>query len=903
MKQFQKRSIPCVTLIFFLSLCLFFVSSLNADAQQYHTELSPTIHSYIVELIGEPLALRRQSTSSEGYLNYQSIVKLQHSLFLQDCFNSIESQFDINHEYYHVFNGFSLYVSEDQLPAIESSPYVKTMYLAQEYYLQRDVSVPQTEAPYCWESLTPAGLFNKGQGMLIGIIDTGVDYRHGELGGGLGKTWDKKWYKVRTGYDFSEMNPLPYTIGMSNHGTHVAGIAAGNGEAGIAVGENKYSGVAPAASLSVYKVFSNKQSSTGEAALLMALEQSIIDGCDVINLSLGKNFGWSNDPLSIACDRLAEAGIIVVASAGNSGLRNSTLNPFPIHAPGSSLRSISVAASDATLKDGFYFSTEKTSTHFAIGNIVKPTPKASSQPIPMVLWTDTITNTTFHNDELKGKAVMVFPSDLSLQTLYQYAENSGIHSLLCVNSQDTIHSTPLPSDYNTISMMCVSVETGTYLRSIINSCEEPFLIHYGYQVEAVTMTSFSSQGPTPDFALKPEITAPGYRISSCLTNHQYGIMSGTSMSSPHVAGGVALLKQLHPEWSIDEIKSILVNYAEPLYDPLRQERYSIYLQGSGTMNLRKSFSANLVVSPSTISFGCIEKNQSQWIHITNKGEDAQTIELQCHSPTHQNATVVVSPYRFTIQPNETTSVQITLEVTDNTVPGFGEFWLEGVLAKGNSFQVPTIFYHGLYPPMEPILTSYMFPTLAVSPNFDGDGDQTNFVCLSPYNIEGIEIDLFDPNNVFVQNLYYHRGSLGAGYYSILFVGLHNGKPLEEGMYTIKAYVLPNGKDYKKVNNWTFGKESKTLIDVTPPHLKLNHTWIGEDTLHIQGSISDENASFGLFLYYELDYDDGSMLSVNHDGTFDHTIQINDEHCFIRFTAQDIAGNRSSVKKRIPYSSF
>jgi len=902
MKHCESKYVTRCALIVLLAL---FFSCIPIKQGYTHssTQLDDVSNIYIVELYGMPLASKLNASSEEGMNRWWSLIDLQHTLFLQDCFHLFTSSFPIQYEYFHVFNGFSIEATIEEIQSIRQSPYVSTVYLAQEYYLQRETSVPHTKAPYCWEKQSIAGLHYRGQGMVIGIIDTGVDYRHGELGGGIGSTWDNTMYKVRKGYDFSEMNSIPYSIGTSNHGTHVAGIAAGNGEAGIAIRENKASGVAPDASLSVYKVFTSKKDSTGETAILMALEQSLIDKCDIVNLSLGKNFGWTSDPLSIACDRLVEAGVIVVASAGNSGLRNSTLNPFPIHAPGSGLSSISVAASDATLKDGFYFTSSSGRSHFAIGQPISPTPNASQTKIPLEILSGNITPSTFQQREFQGKAIMVFSPDLSLQSLYHYAEQSKVHSVLVVNTKKNFTTITLPSDFDKVPMMSLSYETGNYVQSIVDIQKKPVMIHYGYQKEAITMASFSSQGPTPDFYLKPEITAPGYQISSTLTNHQYGIYSGTSMSSPHVAGGAALLKQLHSNWSPSEIKSLLVNYAQPIVNPLTQERYSIYLQGGGDLDLQNSFSGNLVVDPPTISYGSIQENESTWIRITNKGTQSQTLEFHCTSPTHQKAAVVVSPYKFSIEPQETIPIKITLEVTNDTIQGFGEFWLEALYDGDRILQIPSIFYHGTYPDMDPILTSYMFPTLAISPNNDGYGDQNHYVCLSPYNVDGIEVDLFDQTDQFIHNLFYLRSTIGAGYYAVPFTGFHNGTPLEDGYYKIKSYVLPTGKDYKKVTDWQFGQESTVLVDTIPPELHLTHSWLKNNTLHITGKINDENASHGLFLYYELDYDDGAMLSVKEDGSFDQTIQINENHCFIRFTAQDIAGNRSSVKKRIPVLNF
>ncbi|HPJ12011.1 MAG TPA: S8 family serine peptidase [Caldisericia bacterium] len=893
----SRHTIMTVSFILFISS---FLPSHTALANHQSNQLSQKEVQYILEFHGPPLIEFPTSNIPENNSKMQSLIRHQHTLFLQECFKRNPIHLSLEFEYFHVLNGMAIRTSPETIQEIQNSPYVKTIYLAQEYYLQRETSVPSTGASFCWEQKDSTGEYYKGQGVLVGVIDTGVDYWHGELGGGLGKTWNDQWYKVRYGYDFSEMKSIPYSIGLSNHGTHVAGIIAGNGENGIAIGKNNASGVAPRASLCVYKVFTNQKNSTGEAALLMALEQAISDGCDVVNLSLGKNYGWTNDPLSLACDRVSEAGILVVASAGNSGNRNQHYNRFPVHAPGSSIPSLSVAASDATPKDGFYFQISNQTRRFAIGKKFDSTPNASSENTELV-FVDETELSSLKQSHYQGKAIIVFQSTLSLTDIITTTSNSGIHSLIVVHTKDYPSTEKISTTLQPV--MSVAKTTGTFLRSLVEDSKEMLEIQYAYEEPVHTMASFSSEGPTPDLILKPEITAPGVRINSTLTNHQFGTMSGTSMSSPHVAGGAALLIQKHPDWKPAEIKSCLINYSTPIVNPLTGELYSIYQQGGGEMNLKNSFSASILMDPPTLSFGAVEKNTRKSFTLTNKGASLQSIEILCSSPQKLNVSVVVSPYRVSVKPNESITIEITLEIQEDTMDGFCEFWIEGRDVSETVFQIPCIFHHGSLETMDAILHSYMFPNLACSPNSDGYGDETNYVCLSPYNIDGIEMDLFDKDDKFIQNLFYHRGTIGAGYYSVPFFGKHNGAPLPDGLYSIKSYALPTGKNYEKVTNWEFGKESKVLIDTKPPNLSLEAQWLQNDTIKITGRIQDENSDFGMFLYYELDYDDGSILSLNEDGSFDHTIQILQEHCFIRFTAQDLAGNRTSIKKRIPNASF
>lgn len=170
-----------------------------------------------------------------------------------------------------------------------------------------------------------------GKGITIGIIDTGVDYTHLDLGGCLGTKC-----KVVSGYDFINKDNDP--MDDQGHGTHVAAIAAGNG---------LLRGVAPDAKIVAYKVFNKYGEEAYTSVIISAIERSIdpnqdgdfSDHLDVINLSLG-GFGNPDDPLSQAIDRAATLGVVPVVAAGNDGP-----NFFTISSPGTARKAITVGAS------------------------------------------------------------------------------------------------------------------------------------------------------------------------------------------------------------------------------------------------------------------------------------------------------------------------------------------------------------------------------------------------------------------------------------------------------------------------------------------------------------------------------------------------------------------------------
>ncbi|MGI0068904.1 MAG: S8 family serine peptidase, partial [Nitrosopumilaceae archaeon] len=160
----------------------------------------------------------------------------------------------------------------------------------------------------------------EGQGIKVGIIDTGVDFNHPDL---LGYGPEGK---VVGGYDFVSGNEKP--IDTNGHGTEVAGIIAADGN---------FTGMAPKSKLFAYKV-----SNTGDAVssdyIVQGIQRAIQDGVNVINISLGIN--KTNDEIDTAIDNAVSKGIVVVVAAGNNGPQEGTIG-----SPGKDIDAITVGAS------------------------------------------------------------------------------------------------------------------------------------------------------------------------------------------------------------------------------------------------------------------------------------------------------------------------------------------------------------------------------------------------------------------------------------------------------------------------------------------------------------------------------------------------------------------------------
>ncbi|MGH3128191.1 MAG: S8 family serine peptidase, partial [Gaiellaceae bacterium] len=346
---------------------------------------------------------------------------------------------EVGWRYRLVANGFSLTLPGSDVEGLRALPGVRDVLAAGSYAPQLTSSPQQIGAPALWGQ----ALDTAGQGVKIGIIDSGIDPRH--------PFFDATAYVMPTGFPKGQQRfttakiivarafapkgatatsaRVAYSDDDSSHGTHVAGIAAGNADTN-AGGGRRVSGVAPRAYLGNYKVFVETSAglspNANSPAIVAAIEAAVADGMDVINFSGGEpEIEPSRDIVALALDAAAAAGVVSVVAAGND---YNDLGAGSVSSPANSTRAIAVGA-------------------VAIGG--NPTTR--------------------------------------------------------------------------------------------------------------THAEFSSVGPTTiSLRLKPDVAAPGVDVLSSISGGGWTELSGTSMASPHVAGAAALLRQRHPSWSVDQLRSALV---------------------------------------------------------------------------------------------------------------------------------------------------------------------------------------------------------------------------------------------------------------------------------------------------------------------------------------------------------
>lgn len=269
----------------------------------------------IVELT-TPAVLHTQGTSGSN----TTAASQQRSIFVNRILSTSPAA-KILHQYSKVLNGISLSTTRSGIGQIAALPEVKRIYedkpvaaFPVSSSVKPDATAVQSDA-----SVTT------GKGVKVGLIDTGVDYLHEALGGGFGPG-----FKVAGGYDFVNNKPDP--LDDNGHGTHVAGIIAGNSAS--------LKSIAPGVRLFAYKVL-DASGNGNTSTVIAAIEQAMQDSVDIINLSLGTSDGDPDDILSQAVDRAVEAGIVVVVAAGNDG------DYGTISSPGAAREALTVGAIDS----------------------------------------------------------------------------------------------------------------------------------------------------------------------------------------------------------------------------------------------------------------------------------------------------------------------------------------------------------------------------------------------------------------------------------------------------------------------------------------------------------------------------------------------------------------------------
>ena len=553
----------------------------------------------------------------------------------------------VEHEYDNVLTGFALKAPAGALDAIRRAPGVRAAFLEREGHVNDGATLDAEGGLEASQNggQDPANLSaqlmmrtdqvaQKGEGKVIAVIDTGVDTTHqaftGALAGtpaltpqkvaalssqlGEGKTGVYISQKFPFAYDYadSDNDASPREGGSGFHGTHVAGIAAGNAD--------KIIGTAPDAQVIVAKVTRSEDDALLDSALLASLDDMLILHPDVINLSLGWTAGMDNEADTVYATvykKLQDAGITVNAAAGNAfstGYGNNSGKGLPyasdpdssvIDEPATYSSVVAVASvENALIRNAFTVNGKDIGYQRSRGMNGEKVAYFSDLPAGTYEYVDAgfaseedvAALKEKYPDGLAGKIALVSRGKMTYQkkveNLYDLHpagilvyNNVSVGSLIIMN----LTTQDMPAAF-------ISQADG---QAMLDAPEHKLSIAEGQvlpQSSIYEASEFSSWGVSPDLRLKPEIAAPGGNVFSSIPNGAYEQTSGTSMATPQMAGISAIVLQrvqsdplfasMSARQQADVVQNLIMGTARPLTDAAQTTGalYSPRKQGAGLVD-------------------------------------------------------------------------------------------------------------------------------------------------------------------------------------------------------------------------------------------------------------------------------------------------------------------------------
>jgi subtilisin family serine protease len=644
------------------------------------------------------------------------------------------------------YNGIQVRIARSRVAALAALPNVIAVRGIAKLELDNIQGVPYIGGDLAWGG----GL--TGNGVTVAVIDTGIDYYHANFGGSgdpadfaadNGLTIGTAAFpnaKVIGGQDFAGddydasadgaaavPHPDPDPLDCNGHGSHVAGSAAGHGvtTAGATfagpydettLGTTDFEigpGVAPEATILAYRVF-GCDGSTDVAAL--AIDQAVEDGADVINMSLGSPFGGSEtDPTSTAAQNAIEAGVVVVASAGNGGG-----NAFMVGSPSTTPGVISVAALDtipefrvATIVGGTLNRTAiNANEHPLTTPISGPLNVLSNGPGGISLGCAAADYAGVD----PGDIVVAMRGVCARVDRAILGEAAGAVAVIMVNNSSALPPLegPIPREGGVVEIPFLGVPNTAGASMLANNGVTVTVTDAGVAANAGYrgLASFTSGGPrSGDSSLKPDVTAPGVSIKSTGVGLGTGGLriSGTSMAAPHTAGAAAVVREGNPSWTPAQVRAALMNTASG--SPSVLTNANPRLAGAGLVQVNRAATTMALATAPSLSFGydalAAAYSETLTVTIANGGAADITYDLtSAFSGSPLGTDVTITPGSVLVPAGGTAAVDVTLALTAAEVaalPAASQAPGALVTVRGAVTATPTAAGAGVYPLRIPFL--------------------------------------------------------------------------------------------------------------------------------------------------------------------------------------------------------
>jgi subtilisin family serine protease len=867
----------------------------------------------------------RNATAVTVYKNYLSA---RHDAVLQRVGGGKKL-----YSYGYVFNGFAAEITPAQAAKLAQMPGVLAV-SKDEFRELVTATTPNflglTGRNGFWENTS------KGEGVIIGIVDSGIWPEHpsfSDVGSGNGnpkskgniynqplKGWSgtcvegeeftvancnkklvgARFYNAGFGGNagIDAQSPWEYNSprDFDGHGTHTASTAGGNAgvaTSGLAEVFGSVSGIAPRARIAAYKVCWETAGGGGCATSdsVAAIDQAVADGVDVINFSISGTRTNFRDPVEIAFLFAADAGVFVAASAGNSGPAGSTVNhPSPWITTVAAGTHDREGTGSTTLGNGSTYSGASLAMGTVSGELIVSTdaalPGANSYYARICVSKEDVGVPVLDPAKVAGKIVLCEGGANPPLNKSQAVKDAGGIGMIQLNATvasvyTLLHSVPSvhvqfdAATYGAIRAYAMAAGATATINpaSITNTAQAPFT------------ASFSSRGPLQASGdlLKPDIIAPGKDILAGVAppgngGKLFDLLSGTSMSSPHVAGIAALLKSAYPTWSPMAIKSAIMTSAGDVLDGPNTSAAVIFRQGAGHVQPNQAANPGLVfdsgyadwlgflcgtqlptdsctsagiqvLEPSnfniaSIAISNLPGTKTVKRRVTNVGGNPATYTASFNMP---GFTVSVKPAVLTLAHGETKEIEITVTATSAPLNSYGGgqlTWTDGVhrvripiVARPALFGAPTEVsesYNVTFGYTGPFTASArgLVPAAVTAGVVTQDPDQT----FNPSDSTGtVAVQVVIPAGTTYARFALFDADVAAGSDIDLYVLGPTGNSVgqsfnggsdetvnvsnpQPGTYTVfmHGWGLPNGTTPFKLHAWVLGSSAPGNMTVTAP---------------------------------------------------------------------------------------
>lgn len=636
------------------------------------------------------------------------------------------------------YNAALVRIDASKAAAIANLPGVRSVQRASDFHINLSETVPYVGAA----AVQAAGV--TGKGVRIAVLDSGVDYTHRNLGGPgtvaayrqaidsatsrAGVFDPSPTSKVFEGYDFvgehwdgdkyRTLEPDDNPIDADGHGTHVADIIAGRSNDGTHVG------VAPGASLLAVKVCSAVSTACSGFAILEGIDyaldpngdRSMDDAVDIINLSVGAPYGQKEDSTAVAASNAVKAGVIVVTVAGNSGDK-----PYDLGSPGISPDVITVAqtqvpsATAIPLAINAPANIANTYLNTAILGFARVTTGVQA---PVVYLGTGCPNETYPASPA-GRIALIDRggTDCNVSAKIARAGQEGAVGVIIAMIDD---SAPLsfsnggecpPPGGTCVPSVVIDKALADSIRAELPAGVIAEISPKNGIALTSSMASTSGRGPSYDYnQIKPDLAAPGASVSARVgTGSGEEAFSGTSGSAPMVSGAAALMLEAYPDRSPWEIKSALMNTADPeVYtDPvfLPGVLAPITRVGAGELQVNKAIATTTAAwdaarRTGSLSFGYHNvsgKNETfvRTVRVQNYSRSARRYDVsnvfRYSNDARSGAVKIHTPGSVFVPPFGSTTFDVVMKIDASKLPVWGFF---GGANAGNGPLLQSVEFDG-----------------------------------------------------------------------------------------------------------------------------------------------------------------------------------------------------------------